>query len=258
MIDIEHIANEIIKIIGATPITIHLDMIGLYKLGKTNDERVNNFRKILLSVESKGGSILIPVYSMSYTRKEQYSIKNSPSVVGFTTQWLLEKDYKRRTSDPIFSYLLYSKDKSLLKHLDIIKQYNSFGENGIIKELYKSNAYLGTIGCGVKMLSEIYLIENQRGCSYRKNKSFNGQTMLLDDEIINTEAIYFCRYIEKYPKLISEFGKLQNDLLKEKVVHNINIDNKLLIFTIQFEKLNEFILEKTSSDEYYLTNHQKL
>lgn len=257
IIDIEKISNEIIKKIGTTPISIHMDLIGLYKLGKTNKERLENFRNILLLVEQKGGTVLIPVYSMSYTKKELYDIKNSPSDVGQVTDYLRELDYDKRTTDPNFSYLVYSKN-DYSNHIDHISDYESFGKSGLIADICKKNGFLGTIGCGVRMLTEIYFVENKLGVPYRYNKEFKGTTKSLSGEKRDTSSIYFCRNIDSYPNLVSNFMDLQEDIKKTGLIQEWNIDNKLLIHLLRFDTLEYFIREKIEKNTFYLTIDKEL
>ncbi|MEA3314779.1 MAG: AAC(3) family N-acetyltransferase [Campylobacterota bacterium] len=233
------------------PMSIHLDLIGLLRLGKNNKERLENFREILLSVEDKGGTILIPTYSMSYTKNEFYNIKNSSSEVGIVTEFLKDKDYNKRTYDPLFSYLIYSKKE--YNQFYKVNNFNCFGENSLIEMLYNNNGFLSTIGCGMRMLTEIYFLENKFGINYRYNKTFKGTTLTTEGEEINTEVTYFCRDIEKYPNLLSNFITLENDLIKNNIVEKWNYDNIFSINSVSFKKIENFILRKIKEDPFYLT-----
>lgn len=249
--NIDSISQFFIDKIGDKPISIHLDFIGLLRLGKNNKQRLENFREILLRIEEKGGTVLVPTYSMSYTKKEIYDIKYSPSEVGTVTEFLREKDYKKRTSDPLFSYLIYSKKD--YSDFFKIKDFDCFGENSLVESLYKDDAFLSTLGCGMRMLTEIYFLEKKIGNDYRYDKAFEGTTLSLLDEKIDTSGNYFCRNVDKYPNLLSNFITLQNDLTKNDIYEKWNYDDMFFMNVISFKKLEDFILKKIKKNPLYLT-----
>ena len=76
--------------------SFHIDYIGLFKLGKTNDERIGNFEKAIEEhFLDNGSTVLIPTYSYSYTKKETYDMRNSQSDVGSVSYTHLTLPTKR-------------------------------------------------------------------------------------------------------------------------------------------------------------------
>lgn len=82
--------------------SIHIDAIGLIRLGHTNEERLENFDRILVSAEQMGGNIMIPTFSYTYPKKEVFSILETPSDVGLVTEFLRKRYPHKRTIDPFF------------------------------------------------------------------------------------------------------------------------------------------------------------
>ena len=75
--------------------SFHIDYIGLFKLGKTSDERIMNFERLIDKnfIENKS-TVLVPTYSYSYTKKETYDMLNSESDVGYVTEELRKRWWK--------------------------------------------------------------------------------------------------------------------------------------------------------------------
>lgn len=247
--------QPLVNLIKNKGISIHIDMIGLYKLGKSNEERIKVFKKFLENLKNNDIDVFIPTYSYSYTKKEIFDIKNSKSDVGLVTDELRKIDYKKRSIDPLFSYLIYSK-KDFLNH-KIPKDYTSFGKNSLIEYMYKNDFYLGVIGTEIRMLTEIhyleYLNKEKFNLDYRYEKDFFGKTMGLNGKIKDTKVTFFCRNIEKYPNLLSNFIDMQEDIKKSGLVKTINLSNKLLIHLISFKDLESFLLKQWKKNRFYTT-----
>ena len=89
------------------PLIIHINPIGLIRLGHNNEERFNKFNTILNDIQNSGGNIAIPTYSYSYARNELYDMRNTPSNLDVVSEYLRKKNVLKRTIDPNFSYLLF-------------------------------------------------------------------------------------------------------------------------------------------------------
>ena len=89
------------------PLIMHINLIGLFRLGHNNEERFNKFNIILNDIQNSGGNIAIPTYSYSYAQNKLYDMKNTPSKLGVVSEYLRKKNVLKRTIDPNFSYLLF-------------------------------------------------------------------------------------------------------------------------------------------------------
>jgi len=86
--------------------SIHIDAIGLIRLGQNNQERLVNFDRIVISAVREGANIMVPTFSYTYPKNEVFDILQTPSNVGLATEFLRKRHSCKRTIYPFFSYLL--------------------------------------------------------------------------------------------------------------------------------------------------------
>ena len=230
--------------------SFHIDYIGLLRLGKTNDERINNFQKLISDhFINNGSTILIPTYSYSYTKKETYDMQNSESTVGYVTEALRKKNNALRTMDPLFSYIVFG--NGLSGDYYHSRDYECFGNDSLVSELYKKNAMLCSISASwTRTFTELHLIERMLELKYRKNKIFYGETIDFDGGSHKTNVTFFCRDYDY--NLRSGHAQLAEDLIKDEVIKTINIEDKLQIKGVPFKDLYEYVESKVKKDYFYL------
>ena len=116
--------------------SFHIDLLGVFRLGLSNEEKVRNFKHLIdTRFTSQGATVLIPTYSYSYTAKESYSIQESSSKVGFVTDEIRKSSCFSRTSDPIFSYCCFG--DGISEDNFLIKDHDCFGSSSLISEMYQ-------------------------------------------------------------------------------------------------------------------------
>lgn len=231
------------------PASIHIDTLGLLRIPAEGEGRLKYFQDILQFAEEMGANILIPSYSYSFCDKEIFDIANSPSKVGNITDFLRKTDFTKRTADGIFSYLLYSKSlfKEFLRPID----YECFGRGGLIDALYHKDGFLCGLGCGLRMLTEIYYLENMMKVQYRFNKVFKGEIIDLAGHRHQQSLTYFVRRLEL--GLGTNFVRMQQDLRASGSVDIWRITDELQIEAVRFSKLEVFLRKKVADNPLYLT-----
>ncbi|WP_028301815.1 AAC(3) family N-acetyltransferase [Oceanospirillum beijerinckii] len=232
------------------PVALHINPVGLLRVGRTNDVRFSRFNDLLCQVESLGGNIAIPVYSYSYAKRETYTIDDTPSDLDVVSEFLRVQNKPRRTSDGNFSYLLFGKNFSK-RHFEINTDYASFGSGSLIEEIYEKNGYLGAIGGVIEYFTEIHYIEWLLNIDYRFDKNFTGQTVDLNGRRTETNLIYFCRDLSADYSV--SFVRLKQDIKKAGLVKKIKLENpKLSIEIVSFKELHHFVEKKLQEDKKYL------
>lgn len=242
--------KEFSSITSKHPLSIHINPIGLIRLGRSNDEIFKTFNHILNQIETYGGNIAIPTYSYSYAKKENYDIINTPSDLDESSNYLLQKNSYKRTIDGNFSYLLFGNNFSK-HHFHISKTYASFGEDSLIEEIFFKDGYLGAIGGALEYLTEIHYLERLLKVSYRFDKKFKGITIDKDRNIYETELIYYCRDLESNYSV--SFVQLKHDLQKAGLIQLITFNEyRLKIELIKFHDIYKFIKKRIIDTPKYL------
>ena len=188
------------------PASIHIDLMGLIRLGKNQDEMMNNFYKILIDTQEGGGNIVVPNYTYSFTKNEVFNLNSTLPTIGKVCEYL-SKTSVQRTQDGNFSYLNFS-NHFFQEYLQKIENYGTFGKNSLIDELFESDGYLCALGCGLEF-TEVHYIEKKLNVSYRFNKKFTGKINNGVDEYVQDNT-YFCR--DTSLGLRSNFDALNDDL----------------------------------------------
>ena len=237
------------------PAFIHLDMLGLAKLGKNNDERLDEFRDLLEEIEKKKGNICIPSYSFSYTKNEDYNILKTPCVnVGAVSEHVREKHPERRTVDALFSYIIYG-DKISKKHYEI-SDYETFGKGSIMEEVFNLDGYVWAIGGVFKNSTEIHFIEKLLEINYRYDKIFRGKLIDKEGKSHDQQITYFCKNFDY--NLWYDFKNLENELRDDGLIETMKVEGyPFFISGIKFRTLYDYAENKIKKDKMYFLKDLK-
>ena len=231
------------------PLIIHMNPLGLFKMGKDNPSRFLNFNKVLNKIQENGGNIAVPVYSYSYTKKEVYDLINTASALDSLSEYLRRNNAKKRTIDPNFSYLMFG-DGFSSRHSQL-SNYSTFGDGSLIDEVYKKGGYLGAVGGALEYLTEIHYLERKLNLSYRHDKIFKGYSIDSSGTIISSKATHFCRDLES--DYMVSFVQLKKDIRLEGLTEIWELKEcNLRIEVIKIQKLYNFIKEKLQYNPKYL------
>ena len=248
----QKVATTISQLTRDKPAFMHFDLTGFIRLGTNAESCLININSMLNDVQSNGGNVLIPTYSYSYTSNELYSVRDSMSTLGHSSEFLREKNYSIRTYDPIFSYLSFA-SLTPNKHFTNTDS-NTFGSGSIIDEVFQNDGYLISVGDRLHYSTEIHYIERLLKVPYRFEKDFHGEIIGLDGVKKRQKATYYCRDLEfaKRHNMTVSFEKLVYDLKQEGYVESVTIDDMLLIEIVRFQDLLPFIKRKLEKDDFYL------
>lgn len=200
----KRLVETLVEISCNSLVSLHIDSIGFFMYPIKNDNKLSiddliqskltAFGKLLLEVEKKGGNIVIPTYSHSYNTDKIgiYDYFNSPSIVGYASEFLRKQFPYKRTVDPMFSYIVFSKNKQY-QHFDFQQTYNSMGENSIMESLFNDNGMIISIGNVLHRMTEAHYLEKKINVYYRNNVFikglFFGDTITLKEQ----DAVVFGR-----------------------------------------------------------------
>ena len=233
------------------PLIIHINPIGLIRMGVDIEDSFMNLNTFLNRIENCNGNVAIPTYSYSYTKKETFDVINTPSNLDEVTEFLRINNKTKRTIDANFSYLLFGKNFSS-SHFKI-SDYSSFGKSSLIDEVYNKDGYLGAIGGALEYLTEIHFLERKLNISYRFNKNFYGVSIDANGNKIKNKITYYCRDLDSDYSV--SFVQLKKDIRAEGLVKVWSIPEfNLNIEVIKIRKLFEFIERKLLIDCKYLWN----
>lgn len=135
------------------------------------------------------GTVLIPTFTYSATRSEVFDVENTPSEIGLFSEIFRTHPNARRTSHPIFSFVIFGKNTE--KFLDAAID-DCFGVNSIFDIFLKNSGKLVCMGCSINRLTFVHYVEQTMGVSYRHLKVFKGDVKK-ENNIISKSVKYFVR-----------------------------------------------------------------
>lgn len=251
-----NLVRELIELTASTPAFLHFDILGFIRACEVPKNALSELNTVLNDVADRGGNILTPAYSYSYTKNELYSMARSKCDLGRSADFLREKNVGRRTSDALFSYLSFG--SWLDNKYFLPTSQESFGPDSLIACAFEKDAYLLTVGNRMHYSTEIHFIERILNVSYRLNKEFNGVIETLDGLSHDQTITYFCRDLEfaKRYKMIVSFEKLVKDLREENLIMKKIIDDKVVLEYINLQRVHDFVKPRVEKDVFYLMKEE--
>lgn len=138
------------------------------------------------------GTVIMPTFSYSFTKREAFDPKSTPSTVGVLTEYFRKEKGVVRTKHPIFSVAVWGKHKKKFSDVGT----DSFGEDSIFGSLRRSRGKVVFFGAPVHSLTFLHYIEQAHGVPYRYFKTFKG-TIVDGTRRYRTSARYFVRDLKK-------------------------------------------------------------
>lgn len=150
------------------------------------------------------GNVLIRTFSHDFCNKKKWSYKETRSGVGALGNVALKRSDFVRTRHPIFSWMVYGRDRDYLCGLD---NQDSFSFDSVFGWEYNIGANLITIGSPMSEgFTFIHYVEQKVGVPYRHKENFSGEYI---DEDGNSERRTYSMYTRNNEKY--EIGKFDFD-----------------------------------------------
>lgn len=190
---------------------LHSDSMALAQLPlMSTEDRCKIFFDALDEVLGPDGTLVLPTFTYSFTKGQDFNVRETPSTVGMLTNYFRELPGVRRSSDPNFSVAVKGR---LAQELTSAESNDCFGPNSVFALLEKHDAWLAAMGCSIDRLTFVHYVEQKANVNYRYFKTFSGKVESGDIEKF-TEVRYFVRDVERQTAL--NLSSLQQVLIQEK------------------------------------------
>lgn len=236
----------------------HYDSIGLIYLGNSNNSRLNFLSEVLVDVADGGGNIIVPAFSYSFCRGEDFDILNSPTTLGNSHEILRSKNLYRRTSDGIFSYLVFGSLPIFNEFFDERTNNDSFGNSSLMSKVLNLDGWIGSVGGVIHSTTEIHHIERILEVNYRFDKKFKGK-VIGEHSSYNQVNTFFCRDLNFYKETLlgSDLTKLYEDLATNNKMNEININNDFFIDYVSYGDIFEMTKKNIVKNPHYLLSKRE-
>jgi aminoglycoside 3-N-acetyltransferase len=229
-------------------IIMHSNTAGIHQFfGKRNDKNLKFFFGVILNYIGETGTILIPTYNYDFTKGKPFHRRKTLSQVGELGNFLIKTYSKNRTSDPVFSHIVFGVEKNQILKCDTRE---SFGDKSVFNYILNKNFKIICFCCSPATMTFIHFIEKKFNVKYRYNKYFKS-FININNKVNSFRYKYFV-------------GKKSIDyILKEKKIYNL-LNKKLK--TKNFGRFNcsqintkllfKLIKNKLMKNEYFLINNE--
>ena len=217
--DLENLLKSF-KIKLGDNIIIHSNSAGLFQYSlNMNKNIIDVYLKTILKKIGKNGTLLIPTYNYSSTKKKTYSINNK-SEVGIISNFLLTKNIKNRTKEPIFSHLVFGNLKKIFMEADINE---CFGENSSFDLMIQNKFKIICFCCSPNNMTFLHYIEKKCLVNYRYEKIFFFKSIINNKKKIMSLKYFVGKKSLDYAIKNKNLLKLVNQgFIQEKKFKNFN------------------------------------
>jgi len=157
-----------------------------------NGERLdmNKIIDALKEMVGEEGNLLFPTFSWDFCKGKGFDINNTRSTCGSLTEAARRRSEFKRTKHPMYSFVVWGKDKDFLCNLD---NKDCWGEDTIFEWFDTVNAKCLSLGVHTLYgFTGSHHMEQKIGVSYRYNKEFTG---IYIDENGSSEIRTYSMYV---------------------------------------------------------------
>jgi len=188
--------SEAFRSLGVGPADVLFVHSGLQSAlrvqGDTRQAKTETVLDALDAVVSDG-VLILPTFTYSFCRGEDFDVERSPSTVGMLTEHFRRLPGVRRTAEPIFSCAIRGRlPDEWEDRLYAPRDGDCFGSDSVFAFLHEANAKILFFGVGFQFCTFVYRVEQQLGVPYRYMKDFRGE-VISHGRRTSVTARYFVR-----------------------------------------------------------------
>jgi aminoglycoside 3-N-acetyltransferase len=194
-------------------VMVHSGMRDLLRVqGRGRDEKLATVVDALRAAVP-GGRLVMPSFSYSFTRGEDYDLQRSPGIgLGVLPEYFRGLPGVRRTTDPLFSAAILGPVPAEWEEpLFGVHDVDCFGAGSVFDFLYRQDARLLFLGVPATANTYAHYVEQMLEVPYRYFKDFRGR-VVRDGDATEVTARFYVRELESDVEVF--LAPLADDLLR--------------------------------------------
>ena len=237
-------------VLSSDIIVIHGDAGAAFQLTDVDiKDRINFLITLLIDFIGDEGTLVIPTFSYSITKNEDFNVNETPSDIGAFSEAFRVYPGALRSKNPNFSFS--SIGKNAIEFSDA-RLDDCFGQGTAFDLMHKHNAKLICLGCDFSRITFVHYLEQKVGVSYRYLKSFKG-AIIDSDEIQNITNTYYVRDLTIDSQ--GELSAVKERSIKKDLLRMTNF-GRFPVTSIKSRDFYSIAEELLSEDPYALTQHR--
>ena len=228
------------------------------KYGIDTSEKRNSFLNDIVdtfkSAVGEKGTLLFPVFTWDFNKGIPFDARKTFGKVGSLPNWILQNrsDFIR-TQNPIYSFMVWGKDATLLaemNNVDCWGQYSPFGY------MHRNKAKVLFLNVSVQRgFTFLHYVEETLQVPYRYYKNFRGE--YIDYNGIKTKRNYVM-YVRDLEVISEEY--MPDSFFEEKDILRTSLWNdselKIMNCTDAFEAVKDDFLNNGGHNMYHFENYE--
>lgn len=190
-----------------------------------DEERLDLLIGAIESAIGPDGTLVIPTFSYSFTKREVFNVLTTPSAVGMVSERFRTRPGVLRSLDPIFSFACKG---TRAPELCAVPCTDCFGPESVFAVLHRWNADIVNLGCSLSRGGTfVHHVETAHGVNYRYQKEFSGTVVLPNRETRESSVIYNVRDLTR--RADADLRRLQERLLGERKMRSAEIGRSRIL-----------------------------
>lgn len=163
-------ALEHVGVVKGDTIFVHSDVTVFGKPVLEGSVLLPGLVSVLQTSVGESGTVILPTFTYSFTKNEEYNPRTTPSTVGSLTEFFRKQPRVKRTQHPLFSVAIWGAHAEECMHIG----KDSFGPQTIFEFLRTFDAKIIFMGAPFASLTFVHHIEQMHMVPYRYLKEFSG------------------------------------------------------------------------------------
>jgi aminoglycoside 3-N-acetyltransferase len=212
-------------------------------------DRVPYLIDLLIDFVGNDGTLVVPAFSYSFTRKEDFDVDNTQSCIGAFSEVFRLHPLTQRSKNPNFSFSSIGKNSEQYSNARID---DCFGASTAFDLMFKQNAKIVCLGCDFNRITFAHYVEQKIGVDYRYVKSFPGNIIYngLTENIINT---YYVRSLDFETQ--GELNEVKKRALKKGFLRIANF-GRFPVLSIEAKNFYSVSKELLAENPHALIKHR--
>lgn len=231
---------------------LHCDAFFLAQIsGSSTLEKMDFFFNVLDQLLGEHGTLILPTFTYSFTKGEEFNLEQTPSTVGLLTEYFRKREGVKRSKDPNFSIACSGRHKEKFINAPI---HDTFGLDSIFGILYSQNAHIICLGCSFDRITYTHYVEEVLNVDYRYFKEFSGQ--IVDQSTKKEVKVHYFVRDTSFDTSVN-LGLLKN-ILEEKSLLKKSTIGRASLFSVRAKDFFEEARVLLIQNKYGLIGAGKL
>ena len=205
---------------------------------------LTSISNMLKKTVGKSGTVIMPTFTYSFTKKEPFDVRRSPSTVGVLTEHFRKERGVVRTKHPLFSVAIWGKKKVAFSKIS----QDSFGTGSIFDILWRGNAAIVFLGAPFQSMTFLHYIEQSHVVPYRYVKTFSG-TVIDGNKKSAASCTFLVRDLSK--DVETDTTKLEMLLRKKKLLREAHVGGGTIL-AVRAKDCFRGVMQMLDNDIYSL------